>query len=1101
MVAVQSRVSPGGTSTGRIHIERGALACEAFLAAEIEREIEAQQRDPSLLARPIRVVVPSRALREHLITSLVDRFGALAGVEIQSLYRLAHEILERADLEPPHGELLVPALVTHLARAEPVLAHELGRLRNGFSVVVAVVSDLLDAGFEAEEREALERRLATSDLSGTLRERAEAVLRVSAGTLAAMREYGIGRTSSLLQLARAVLERDPETLLPTRRLLVYGFADATGVATDLIEALLRTRDAELLIDEPPEPGLQNPNPENEFTQRFVSRLSESAPIEYGDRAPAPPELRLMSAPGAGAELRAVAGQIGALIEAGVRPERIGVVARTLEPYSVALRVQFDRAGIPFSGVGAAGPPGPRRRGLEAVLEVLRRGADTPSDRWLEAREPPRARPDRADLRLALQALGAARVKDIARIELDDLLEDPRHYALPTRLGISVHGDEAGDDSLPRSDRRKVSAELLSRTIASASEFVRACESWPAEADLETHAATLHALLAGPLGWHGSSEVSDDVAEALERLRAEAPTTLSLPQVEFVRLLEQLLEAAGATPIGGRGGGVAVLDVTEARGRCFEQIFLLGMNRDLFPRRISEDPLVPDSVRELLRGALPAIPIKGLGMAEERYLFAQLLHASPKLTLSWQSVDERGRARAPSPWIEGLRLAGAAESDLEAPALFARPGAGEGTTPDGPRSAHEHAILAGLYGSRERFAKALEVAMRERSGEFGLSTPPQVEAAEARMAVLAETDPLRRRTPERLGPYFGFVGRARGPADPRHAELFVTTVESLAACPWRTFIERLLRIVPSPDPLTNLPNFTPLLIGAVVHDALDRITRAVLTELAPGNPALAAVIDASPTLVKWPVESELARILSDAANHVMRKEGIAFPGFGIALAELARPLVERARELDWPGSGAGLPVLASEVRGKTRVSDTDGSEREIHFKADRLDALDGKRTLTDYKTGAPVSTKTKEETRRRKLLDQIASGQRLQGVAYARADVSTQTEGRYLFLREDLDPMHAQVPIQADDTEANERFDAAVQTLLAALDSGTFLPRLVEPGKRDEPALCRDCQVREACVRDDSGARARFESWADAPAPANPSAEPGERLLDLWRRPA
>ena len=36
-------------------------------------------------------------------------------------------------------------------------------------------------------------------------------------------------------------------------MLIHGFADATGVATDLIEALLRQREAWIYLDQPPDP--------------------------------------------------------------------------------------------------------------------------------------------------------------------------------------------------------------------------------------------------------------------------------------------------------------------------------------------------------------------------------------------------------------------------------------------------------------------------------------------------------------------------------------------------------------------------------------------------------------------------------------------------------------------------------------------------------------------------------------------------------------------------------------------------------------------------------------------------------------------------------
>ncbi len=1088
----------GETTTGRIRIERGVRNTEARLTAEVERELEAQRREPSLLAHPVRIVVPSRSLREHLAAAFVRRFGTLLGFELQSLYGLAREILDRDHAEVAGGDLLYPAIVSELARNEPALQRELAPLRNGFSVVVAAVSDLIDAGLEPADGETLSAQLRGVRPS---RERAEAVLRVAVGSLRRMENLGIGRASHVIRSARRALERDPERLLPSRRILVYGFADATGIASELIECLVRKRNTELLIDEPPDPADPSlSDPGAEFTQRFVARLAQSASIERSEAEVPTTELALFGAPGIQAELREVAVRVGTLLEAGERAEGIGVVARTLEPYAVAIRTQFDRAGIPFSGVGASGPPGPERRAIEALLEVVRRRADAPADRWLEARQLELSRGERADLRLALQALGAARLRDVAALRLTELLGTSAKFALPVRHGISLSEDLDRDETRPRAERRCVSRELLEQATAAAADLVGACEAWPAETNFGTHLSRLRDLLRGPLEWLPGTPSADAVFGALATLELDAPEQLRMPYSEFALLLERLLADVAAIPIGGRGGGIAVLDVTEARGRCFEHLFVVGMNRNLFPRLVTEDPLLPDSVREDWRAGLPAIPIKGLGTREERYLFAQLLHASPQVTLSWQTLDAEGRSRAPSPWIEGLRLANLAIAEDAVSSPFA-PASGSAAA-RAPRSAHEHAILAGLYGTRGRFEAALTEALAERDRTLGYPEAEAARAAKARTAVLDEIDPGRRHPAEQLGPFFGAVGPVSHPADPRNAELFVTTLESLAACPWRTFVQRFLRIAPSPDPLSNLPGFSPMLIGAVVHEALDRLTRGSLEEARAGGgqSRFEVLMRGSPQAVAWPTESALHEIITDAALAVMRDEGIAFAGFAPALAALALPLVQRAGALDWPAAPDGLLVLGSEVQGTAPIRDAAGRVRQLHFKADRVDRRNGTPVLTDYKTGAPVSDRKTESVRRKHLLNQIGSGQRLQTVAYARSAGTPGAEGRYLFLKETLDSEMAQVSVSAGDDEANARFDSAIATLLAALDRGAFLPRLSEPKGNRAQKRCESCEVSEACVRNDSSARTRFERWAALQQNATSSTEPERLLRDLWQLP-
>ena len=196
---------------------------------------------------------------------------------------------------------------------------------------------------------------------------------------------------------------------------------------------------------------------------------------------------------------------------------------------------------------------------------------------------------------------------------------------------------------------------------------------------------------------------------------------------------------------------------EARGRTFDHLFVVGLNRDQFPRAVREDPLLPDDLRRVLARVLPDVPVKARGFDEERYLFAQLLSAAPAVTLSWQSADEDGKARTPSPLLAAL---GPAEP-AKAPPLWALPD--RPSRPDRAagllRPADEHAILAALHGGRTRFSRSLPLAMAEARRDMPDLVLPLDPAAIGRFraAVLDEADPDLR-TPEgreaavRLGPY-------------------------------------------------------------------------------------------------------------------------------------------------------------------------------------------------------------------------------------------------------------------------------------------------------------------------------------------------------------
>ncbi|MFP5289244.1 MAG: hypothetical protein ACLGI9_26150, partial [Thermoanaerobaculia bacterium] len=418
-------VSPP-TPPGRVLVARGALAAEAVLLERIGALAEEVRRQPRLLGLPVRIVVPSRSLRAHLGAALVRTRGrSVAGVLIQTLHGLAREILERAGEVPLPGEPLFGVIAQRRAREEAVLRQGLAGLVDGFGAVVGTIRDLVDAGFEPEHEDAAGEALAADGPGLASRaevERARALVRVAAGTGESLRNLGLGDRAALLRRAVELLEMDPVRALPARSILIHGFSDAIGMATDLLAVLLRKRSAWLVLDRPTSP--LGDGVEKAFTERFAGRLvlavgtlEPAAPREV----PPPPVVKGFEAIGAEAEAREAARRVRELLDGGARPEGIGLVARDLGPYRLPLRRHLRRLGVPFSGVGEHGALEPASRRIGAFLELLRRGEDVPADRWLDAvasfssggKGRLLAGGLLVDLRLAFASLGAARLRDVA----------------------------------------------------------------------------------------------------------------------------------------------------------------------------------------------------------------------------------------------------------------------------------------------------------------------------------------------------------------------------------------------------------------------------------------------------------------------------------------------------------------------------------------------------------------------------------------------------------------------------------------------------------------------------------------------------------------
>ncbi len=533
-------------------------------------------------------------------------------------------------------------------------------------------------------------------------------------------------------------------------------------------------------------------------------------------------------------------------------------------------------------------------------------------------------------------------------------------------------------------------------------------------------------------------------------------------------------------------------MVEARGRTFDHLFLIGAARGVFPRAVRTDPLLPDDLRAALAPVLPDLPRKAGGFDEERHLFAELLSASPRVVVSWQSRDDEGRPLATSPLVERL-AAGPAPA---APSPLARDGALRG-----PRPAREAAVVAALGGAaRAELVAPLAVALAAGRAEISPTLDLDAGAlASVRVRVLDELDPDLRDAPGRatasgLGPFFGFVGPRGGAHDPRPRDLWVTQAERLAGCPWQLFLERLLRIEPTPDPLEALPGTDALLLGNVVHAVLEEMVTA-----AGGGPRPLAECAAAPSLpVPFFSPTELAERVRRVAGEVLADEGIPLPGLAAALAQQALPLVEAARRLDWPADGP-LDVLAAEAEGAVAVAAAgDLPARRVGFKADRVDRAGGALRLTDYKTGRPLSDAKAAATRHQHHLAAVRTGRNLQAVAYqlaAAACGDAAASGRYLYLRPEVgDPELAAGP---DDADLRAAFAATVGAVYRAWDGGAFFPRVVDPAGEREPSRCNWCKVAEACLRGDSGARRRLHRFAAETAREDLPGDAERALVEVW----
>jgi len=887
-----------------------------------------------------------------------------------------------------------------------------------------MVQELFDAGLEAPHCDPILEAIrswpqkAALGVGSGVAPRLAAIVRV-AQRLDAEAEAGDPATlGQAMKRAVEILSSNGTDALPCRVLVFLGFSDATGRIADLIQAARSHLGAVVAIEMPANPVAPHEvDPGVEFASAFHARFGGQEGLSVGE-GQTPDTLDWFVSEDPHGEARSVAMEVRRAISLGTSPEDIGVVVRAIRGWSSALRRALAGSGVPYSGVECEGLGHQASRRMTAIAACLEAGTDALAGTWVSASG---AELD-ARARLAFDSLGVRVVGDIP-----ERLDPDTDMPLDVRLGIVVR---EGAVNLPRARLYASEAAAIHRR---AKAFAEAIRSWPVTASPERHHTLLKELLRSGLS------VDDDSAAltAIDGLLAELADCGPIRRSEWVRMAAQAIRLTASTPIGGAGGGVAILDATEARGRTFERLFVMGLNRGEFPRLVREDPLVPDAARQALGEFLPDLRQKRLGVHEERFLFAQLLASSPHVTLSCSRSDAQGAPQHMSSLLV----------DLQLHKVLGEPKRLDG----GERPDWEVAVSRGLGGA-------------DASDVF-----------DERHAPLRDLVALRTGKNGIQWPYMGQVGPPIFESDPRHKATFVTTVEAIARCPWRALLEKHLGVQGRADPYGSLPAVEGQLLGRVVHLVIERVVRASLSTESAHEPA-----DAQPLV--WPSDATLSEWIVASAETCLKDDGVGWLGFARAAVPPALAALSVLREFDSTLDG----VWGAEQEFAVALE----SGVVVSFKADRLDLRDGLPVLTDFKLGKPPTVHKKPETRRIKLLDAVRQGRLLQGAMYSRA--LPEAAGQYLYIKGDLEAPERSFVFSHDDPEVSTALEAIVGEVHAAVQEGSYFPRVSELKDDKVPVACGYCSVRETCLVEDSSLRmALIDRMSQAPRTSTVSR--------LWRR--
>ncbi len=561
------------------------------------------------------------------------------------------------------------------------------------------------------------------------------------------------------------------------------------------------------------------------------------------------------APDAQREVEEVAARARALVDRGVQPYRIAVVAREARPQLAMATAALRRFGLPVTarertGLGEV----PAVRGLLALLDVAAEGwtrhglvelADQPYlgveldgsvidnigyrervlglDTWAAAFE---------------RLLAEARERERRR-ETGDADENEHQRPLPPlwRIERTVEQLLRIRERFTDLDQSKSLRDWLGwlRRVLDDEQLDKAIYRAPLDSVIRLDLAALKAVRGIAQEW---AQALDDWGGGEEALEVNA----------FAARLRDELDADVALWTETRRG-VQVLEAPAAAYRAFEHVFVVGLEAGRFPRAPARSPLLDTVEREALIAA--GLPLDGRAAWEtrERELFRSVVACGGHLTVSYARLDASAREVAASSFVEAVEDVATLEREALPVARVLTPG---------------------LPLCRpERLADVERNARLERRRQAG-----QLFAGNGAI----EDATLR----DWLAAHFG---------DERIWS--ATQLEEFAKCPWAFFCGRVLRLERQQDPDTEMD---PAVRGTILHDTLRRFFDAAVARA--GGPVLLAEQHRA-----W-AEPELLRALDAALAAAGDEAWLGHPALRAARREeLGRLIV---RYLDWEiGHNASL----------------------------------------------------------------------------------------------------------------------------------------------------------------------------------------------------
>jgi ATP-dependent helicase/nuclease subunit B len=596
-------------------------------------------------------------------------------------------------------------------------------------------------------------------------------------------------------------------------------------------------------------------------------IEQAGPIE----AESDGTVEVFSAPGEGRECVEIARRVLSLARRGIPFDRMAVLLRSPEGYRAYLEEAFNRAGIPVHYARGAVRPDPAGRAFCALLKCAAEGLSAQRfAEYLSLGQVPDAAPDGGPPEAASGSdrWVAPDSETIPWFSTEDVGEQPRSPPPITHFNDGVPVSEGQLRAPRRWERLLVEAAVIGgrdrwrRRIDGLANDIRLRLS-ELSAEDETQAAALSRTFEDLTAFAGYAIPLIDVldglpasanwGEWLDRLGALATRALKQPDRvvavlielapmgpvgpvalrEVLLVLERLLLEIALPPSPQRYGKVLVAPIDAARGLSFEGVFVPGLAEKMFPRKIVEEPILLDAVREQIGGGLATNQIR---LERERLALALAAGAAEhRICFSYPRLDlDQARPRVPSFYtLEAVRAA-------------------EGVLPD--------------------FAELAQRADTATTARLGWPAPPDpadaIDDAEHDLAVLDRLESRREESPgaaRYLVTVNRYLARALRTRYRRWSRCWTasdgllshsqtvqtimakhalgirsyspTALQNYARCPYRFFLQAIHRLAPREVP-EAIEALDPLQRGSLIHDVqfalFGRLRQNGLLPVRPSN---------------------------------------------------------------------------------------------------------------------------------------------------------------------------------------------------------------------------------------------------------------------------